>query len=215
MRQPSAEESDSDRSSERISENDSDSDSDSNSDSGDDENDEDIKGRNVYSIQNSQGESISDKSGLHDETSNYDLRFLGIGDEDLYDRMAAVLTGTTTGRRIKRVIFKYGVIHLFLGIILIILSSYEGFNFPVTPFFQSVTHGTSVLVSAFHDRHIQVILVNIVLFLVIYSEGDASTHRTIHFSNKSLMWMVSFPIFFIGILSLIASYNWASLCTNR
>ena len=143
MRRQSGEESDSDSSNERISD----------SEGGDDANDEDEKGFNIYSIRDSQGEPVSDRNEPYDETSNGDLRFLDIRDEDFYDRMAAMLTGTTTGRQFKRAIFKYGVVHLFLGVILIVLSSYEGFSFPVTPFFQSATHGASVLVSAYHDKH--------------------------------------------------------------
>ena len=93
------------------------------------------------------GESLSHKSDTYDEVWDGDLQQLGFGEEDFYGRMTTLLVGRTTGRRIKRVILKYGTLHFVLGFILIILSGYEDYNFSYLSYFNTPTHGASVIVS--------------------------------------------------------------------
>ena len=95
--------------------------------------------------------SLSHRSDTYDEEPQWDgdLRQLGMGEEDFYDRMVTSLTGRTTGRRLKRVIFKYGIVHLIIGFILIVISSYEDFNYGFLPIFNYAKYGASVKVSAY------------------------------------------------------------------
>jgi hypothetical protein len=111
---------------------------------------------------------------LKDSEDEY--RRLALGDEDLVDRVTNLLNGKSTGRRIKRVVFKYGLFQSIVGFILVVIASYENVNFFQLDYFNQSLYGAPVLI---------------------------------------LMWLVSFPTWIIGLLSLLAVYYWASLCTNR
>lgn len=119
--------------------------------------------------------SVSQRNNTNDRDTQ-DLYVLALGDEDIVDRVTNLLTGKSTGRRIKRVIFKYGLYQTVLGFMLVVISSYADVNFRFLESFNLPLHGAPVL---------------------------------------TLMWLVSFPTFFMGLLSLLAVYYWASLCTNR
>jgi hypothetical protein len=105
-----------------------------------------------------------------------DLTQLALGDEEYYDRMVTLMSGKSTGRRIKRVIGKYGLFQTILGFVLVVLSAYADIWFRFLKEFNTASHGSAVL---------------------------------------TLMWLVSFPSFINGLLSLLAVYYWAALCTNR
>lgn len=68
-------------------------------------------------------------------------------DVDLVDRWNKLMAGSTTGRRIKRVILKYGSVHTALGFSLICLSSYVVVQFQFISSFNATTHGASIIVS--------------------------------------------------------------------
>ena len=68
-------------------------------------------------------------------------------DVDLFDRWNKLMAGSTTGRRIKRVILKYGSVHTALGFSLICLSSYVVVQFQFISCFKATTHGASIIVS--------------------------------------------------------------------
>lgn len=128
---------------------------------GDDYNDND-DGYNEYNIEegrgrgndrgdynrHTQGESMSHKSDAYDEVWDGDLQQLGFGEEDFYDRMTALLVGRSTGRRMKRIILKFGTLHFTLGFILVCLSSYMDYNFSFLAYFSTPTYGASVIVSS-------------------------------------------------------------------
>jgi hypothetical protein len=120
--------------------------------------------------------SVENGQNLTPKESEDLYRQLALGDEDLVDRVTNLLNGKTTGRRVKRVIFKYGLYQSILGFMLVVIASYENVNFFQLDYFNLPSYGAPVL---------------------------------------TLMWLVSFPTWIIGLLSLLAVYYWASLCTNR
>lgn len=71
-------------------------------------------------------EEYESNMSTYNGDGNGDLRQIAFGDEEYFDRMFNLLNGRTTGRRIKRVIFKYGLAQTVIGFILIVLSGYEG-----------------------------------------------------------------------------------------
>lgn len=95
-----------------------------------------------------QGNNFKQTQGpRYDRRQDDDLSGLALGEEDFYDRITNLLTGKTTGRRIKRAIFKYGSLHSILGFALVVLSSYEVTYFQFMSYFNATTHGASILVS--------------------------------------------------------------------
>lgn len=114
-------------------------------DDNEDYNVEEGRGRGDRGDYHGEGKSHEEE---YDEVWDGDLQQLGFGEEDFYGRMTILLVGRTTGRRIKRVILKYGTLHSVLGFILVCLSSYEDYNFSFLASFSEHTYGASVIVSA-------------------------------------------------------------------
>ena len=66
-------------------------------------------------------------------------------DDGLGFALANALKGKTTGRRIKRCIFKFGLYQLFFGIALMGIAGWETTNFPLDGgWFSEVKYGSSV-----------------------------------------------------------------------
>jgi hypothetical protein len=74
-----------------------------------------------------------------------EYRRLALGDEDLLDRVTNLLNGKSTGRRIKRVVFNYGLFQSIIGFVLVIMASYENVNFFQLELFNQPLYGAPVL----------------------------------------------------------------------
>ncbi len=89
-----------------------------------------------------------------------------------------MLRGKTTGRMLKRDIFKAGVAQLFFGIMLIIIANYEYLNFVTTSYFDTNMYGAK-LMDLMWLVSVPSFLAGCFSMLIIKFWGTLVTNRTI------------------------------------